>query len=514
MEHVLNRIFLIILSVVFFALSVWTYAHNYINTDLTDEHPILVDNSLILNGVLVLIALMFFCFIYENNHLAKIINEINLSKLAMAISFIASILALIWVLICGAGPVADQRMICIAASEFNQGDYSLLGKGEYMSIYPQNLGLVSLMRVLFILFGDGNYVAFQICSAISVFFIVYGIYLFSSLVSSNRVIQLMSMIMAFLCIPMYLYAPFVYGELLSTAFAFWGLIYFEKISQHFNIINIVGLLLTFFFAITFRKNTLIFVVAIFCVCITKIVLRQNWGRYLCVIILLLLAMKLNSVGTNLLYGAHMEENSKGMPAILWIQMGLNSTESKFGYGWDDRSALTIFENNDYDPEASKEEAIGIINSFWEDNGASPDKLIAFYGTKIATQWMNPMYQGFVMNNNIEREQKWFANTLYSSEVIWKIFNKYMNIYQIIVYLGTVFSGIYFIRTKIGMEKLVGMIVVFGGFIFSIIWEAKTRYVFPYVLVLIPYSMVGMEKLLKYLFNKIKMVKNNESINTK
>ena len=35
-----------------------------------------------------------------------------------------------------------------------------------------------------------------------------------------------------------------------------------------------------------------------------------------------------------------------------------------------------------------------------------------------------------------------------------------------------------------------LIGILGGFLFTLMWEAKTRYVFPYMIMLLPYAAVG------------------------
>ena len=47
-----------------------------------------------------------------------------------------------------------------------------------------------------------------------------------------------------------------------------------------------------------------------------------------------------------------------------------------------------------------------------------------------------------------------------------------------------------------IENYLLLIGVFGGFLFTLIWEAKTRYAFPYYILMIPYAAIGIDLLLK------------------
>lgn len=48
-----------------------------------------------------------------------------------------------------------------------------------------------------------------------------------------------------------------------------------------------------------------------------------------------------------------------------------------------------------------------------------------------------------------------------------------------------------------------MIAVFGGFLFSLLWEAKTRYVFPYLLMELPYAAMGINEVIIRLNQRLK-----------
>jgi hypothetical protein len=87
----------------------------------------------------------------------------------------------------------------------------------------------------------------------------------------------------------------------------------------------------------------------------------------------------------------------------------------------------------------------------------------------------------------------------------------MNRYQFILYFGTaVMTTVSFLRKqkKAALENRLLLIAIVGGFLFSIIWEAMSRYVLPYVVYMIPLAAVGMwylqellEKAIAFLYNK-------------
>ena len=48
----------------------------------------------------------------------------------------------------------------------------------------------------------------------------------------------------------------------------------------------------------------------------------------------------------------------------------------------------------------------------------------------------------------------------------------------------------------GVMYYLGIITVIGGFLFHMMWEANSRYIFPYAMLLIPYAAFGFGNILE------------------
>ena len=81
------------------------------------------------------------------------------------------------------------------------------------------------------------------------------------------------------------------------------------------------------------------------------------------------------------------------------------------------------------------------------------------------------------------------------------FIHYCNIYQLAVYGGSLICLlVLWRRSKAGapaagsaakLPFYMGMIAVLGGFLFHMVWEANSRYIFPYFLLMLPYAAQGL-----------------------
>ena len=94
-----------------------------------------------------------------------------------------------WVFASKCIPLGDQASVCTAAEGFRQGDYSMLTMDSYeryLYIYPHQLGLTALIELVFLLFGNGNYLAFEILNCFGAAVCVYSGYRITRLLTEEK----------------------------------------------------------------------------------------------------------------------------------------------------------------------------------------------------------------------------------------------------------------------------------------------------------------------------------------
>ncbi len=104
-----------------------------------------------------------------------------------------------------------------------------------------------------------------------------------------------------------------------------------------------------------------------------------------------------------------------------------------------------------------------------------------------------MYQCLVMNNGIKFQQLPLAESIYFGS-LRRYVELFMNIYQLLIYGSILLLLLRKRKIWVQIEKYALLIGIFGGFLFSMIWEAKTRYVLPYFLMMLPYAAIGIYNL--------------------
>ena len=469
------------------------YTATLINNDYSEEIPIALKDNIFLN---ILIIILIFSFIYLINKLLnKFIDKINTNVLLVITSLIMICISIIWILSSNSTPDADQEYICIYADEFNHGNFEGLLMGQYLGMHHHQLGMVSVLRIIFTLFGDYNYRAFQIINALALgLLVISGDMLIRNMHFNinKKKTEIYYLLLMLLCIPLYIYTDFVYGEILTIAFMFltmWMLLAYLNKHKWYNLLIC---LLAGTISCLVRRNTIIFIIACALILIIKVIIEHN--RYvISSLVTIILAGLLSFVIPSIQYGKYIPHDSKEMPSSLYIAMGL---QGEAGYWNSYNQDLFIASGYDYEiaNNIAKEDIKNSLNNLFSDH----TKTYSFFNSKISEQWNVPMFQCLVMNHVFDKEPGKFATSIYyhSLNMFCGTIANYLHLF---VYSSCFIFVIYSFknRKQLLLEDYIFLVFIIGGFLFSIMWEAKARYILPYFVAMIPYSAI----VIGLLFNK-------------
>ena len=136
----------------------------------------------------------------------------------------------------------------------------------------------------------------------------------------------------------------------------------------------------------------------------------------------------------------------------------------------------------------------------------PGYAVDFYARKHLSQWADGTYASrqatlAAYGGRIGFFQEVYDGSLSSAYIEWG------NAWQNVLYLGTLVFCVSTVHRKrkntatapqdsdtdslyLSLYLYVGLIAVLGGFLFHILWEANSRYIFLYSLLLMPYCAAG------------------------
>lgn len=480
------------------------YSANYTMTESTvDTRDSIGMNMLVLAAVTAAVLLLH--GILRSGYLRFVRKRILAWKpyIVGLVSVYVYIISLIWVSYSHVAPGGDGAPLCSVAHRMITGNFIDMKSTGYMVIFPHQFGLLSVIHLLFNLFGAGNYGVFQHLNAFCMPLLFYSGYKLLQLVCKEAEIVIYYVFFYLGCLPLFLYVPFVYGEIMSITFTMvlmWQVVRYCKSGKKSCFLWGTAAIVL---ACIVRKNSLIVLVAAGIVLIIHSIRNlKPWGA------VWTLAMILAVSGSEQLIYAHYEnisgiEVAGGVPYISWIRMGLQDTWA--GPGWFDNSSVEEFKKDGYNTEqtklAEREHLREILKDMWRDKVGSID----FFRRKILSQWNSPEYSSINETKQFDCEPEAlpdFVKRIYYDDT--PSYQRYMNRYQFVLYfygavsavalfMDIVFAG----RIKEhSMAEYILYIAIVGGFLFSALWEASSRYVIPYIIYMIPLAAWGMYRLAK------------------
>ncbi len=402
-----------------------------------------------------------------------------------------------WAFLCHYHMMWDGEMISFFGNQFANGINDISAHDiDYITSYTQQLGIISILEMLYRIAGWENYRMFQALNAIAASCLVLTGYKLTKEISGREETGVYYLILMLGCWPLIIYVPFIYGEVLSILFSMLSiytmLLYLRKQRKR----DILFMALAIAAACLIRSNCYIVLAAMACVLVVKAIgdkrIRHVLALFCCIAVYFVGHMGLIKVYENRL-GVDL---THPMPSILWVAMATQEGEDGKEAGWYNGLAWDLFvDEAGRDQEVATEMAKEVIAESMERFKADPAYMLDFYKRKIVSQWSEPTYACQVETNHRWSERSAFMDRLYKGD-LWKPFVRVMDVYQSLIYWGALLFLLLMIRKKIPVEKLGLIIVVIGGFIFYIFWEAKSRYVFPYFMMMIPCACCGWDMFLQ------------------
>lgn len=379
---------------------------------------------------------------------------------------------------------SDSRLVWEAACAFRNGDFSALDVGEYLFIYPHQLGLVTY-ELFFSVFGAQTKLLFLGNLAL-VLLTNYALYRIADIwFGGNRTVNGCTILLSHLFLPQLFLILFAYGSIPGTACVmlavWWG-------SRFLLTDRWSDCLLTAFFAslaILLRNNNMIPVLALAAVFFLAFLKRPGL-RPLAMALVLLLTLV---VPQKLLYAGYEavidRQIPEGMPKLLWVAMGMQ--EGERGPGWHNGYNMVVYRETDYNGNFAEFVAEQEIRNRLEIFTRNPDYAADFYRRKLVSTWCEPTYQSLwsgPLPNCGQRVGTAFLQELYTGGSSYRAVELFCGV--VTAAILTLALGYLVLTWKSGaLFPLFSVICLIGGVCFHLLWETKSQYVSGYLYYLIP-----------------------------
>lgn len=419
----------------------------------------------------------------------------------------------------------------------------------YFVGYPFQSGILLLFTLFFKMFGDAAPLAIQITNVVANSTAVVMLTLIVFALVKNVRIRAMTPIFLGFCIPHLLYASFMYGNqigfCLITVFLAFNVYALKSSNFKQQIILLLCSLVPLCFMM-WIKSTFI-VVALACGLIWVLKLLSNptlKSGTLCILFAGILAANsfAAAVPQHVLESKLGYSLGKGMPKTAWIAIGL-SEESLFGKsmpGWWSPSALESLNatQNNYEQQEqiAKQKIMQSLGTYV----TQPLRGSKFFLHKLATEWLNPDFQArffasinYEVQGNLSDTSNFRQFNVYARDPAIadkravEIENALSQTQALMPFMEAYQSFIY-IFAALGSYALLGLLkdaqgrpnglvhlpelcllpcVSCFGFAVYLLWEAKSQYVMPYFIMLIPLAAMGFDWLV---FHKLPNRKSQDT----
>ena len=495
--RILLGIFLVCLIPILLVLSYWSCRYSYYGTVDYSIRNLLIKDSTWKHFVIFLLTSVL---VYEGDKWLNAQNQEKQEKICiytlLATSVTAFLLGSIYVLNNPYYPVGDQISATAFAAYCRDGNFIMLCSGGYVGMYQQQKGLGILYEILFALFGNFNYTPAKILHVIWWVLAILAGYGFLKLNTDRAIFRIVYCIMMLGCIPFLLYLPYIYGDVLSISF---GMVMFWAVSayEHYEKKRYIALAACVAgIAVLARKNTWIILIGVGIYAVL-VCLKKKKGQYLLAGFAILLTAALTVKAVDVMYEYRSGYPSDiGIPSILWIAMGLQETDGMAGVY--NRYQQTTFAEHDFQQEPAAQEGKEYIRERLREFRENPAMARDFFKRKLEDQWIEPLFSSLKATESFDTDGEPLSSGITSlyygniHETVWKLANYYQSIvYLAGLVLGIALCGRWWQKKEIPTALWLPLIGIVGGFLFSIIWEAQSRYVFPYYVFLILFVPLGL-----------------------
>ena len=266
----------------------------------------------------------------------------------------------------------------------------------------------------------------------------------------------------------------------------------------------IGFIIFTLFSYLLKNNYLISTIAFMIICILNALKTKKWHYILIVISLVIGIGLLNNVIFKTYSNITKNKVPSGIPKTAWIAMGMQGSLKKDeNAGWYNAYTTTIYDCTGQNTSKTNTIALNYIKrrlTFFEKN---PLYAYRFEKKKLLSTWADPMFESIFSGPN---QQEY---TVVSNDPTFK--NCYCHLYYYVTLMMHVLILCIVFETLIWTFRNVGkisnnyqlfiLLFLIGGFIFQLIWETKSQYVFQYIYCLIPLAALE--------FDNLKIRKNNK-----
>lgn len=476
------------------------------NLSNTEKITISINNILYSISIISIAITIYFITNKVNKKINQSDSGNKIRKNLFTVTLIIYILfSILWIILVRPRIGGDSIHVSNIAQTFYRGDnneflnnktYAGITLKEYMQGYPQQISLSFVYSIVFRILHFDEVGILRVINVLGATLIVTAIYKITKQLSKqykiNTILPL-TIILTFISLPML--TTFIYGDIPSLALCLFSVYFMMKYIENKKTKFMISASLLTSIAYMMRMNSLIFIIATIIYLILNVIKEFDKKEFKksiisigIIMIYIIISIIPAKIVENYYFNKYNLDKNKIYPKASFILMAME--ESERGKGWYNEKIAepALHQEKNIKEKYNKKikKRIGYLSK-------NIEYTCNFYSQKIISMWSENTYSA-IMNNNIKNSLE-------------KIKNPLIYYQKIIVVLLTASCIIILIqnRKKISLEILFLLTIFIGGFAFHILWEAKSRYIIPYIVILIPITAIQINKINILKKEKIKLL---------
>lgn len=409
-----------------------------------------------------------------------------------------------WINVAKIEPVDDSKAVNDIAIEIAKGNNSKLYENNYIEKCPHQIGMVLIFSSLYKIFNTTNYILIQYINILANIISIIVIGQITKEISTKYHTNInISMILTITFLPLILLETYVYGDYLGLAFSLCGIYSIIMYKKTNKVYNFIFSMLCMLFAYAVKMNYIIVTISIVIYLVMYIIAEKKQKKVVREVILIIIYICISILPFNILknwLGAKCDYDKKqALPTSMYLYIGMSESYRANGWYSDVANDGWVDTPNSYEsyPIKIKERIYYFLKN--------PKYMFYFYWNKTISGWEDPYFQSVWYNVGIENKNEVLENIIHSR--LYKIGQYYQKSITILIY-GSALIATVKNRKKINNELMLLIVIFIGGILFHTLWEMKSRYTMPYVIMLIPVASIGVQEIINKL-DDIKLKKIGE-----
>lgn len=468
------------------------------------------DNDLVLTN-LALIGLTILAALYFMRRNISI-SKVNTNFIIIVMLLVTTIVSLAWINLVQSKSSGDAMTLLNTARDAANNtyqsfhsSYDYYGNYSYYLYYPFQLGYVFFAEILFRIFGaNSSDILLQIPNVIALDFIYVGMVMIAKKLFDRKSVTNLTALALTVCFQPMFMTTFTYGLLLGITFSIWSVYHVIRYMREDRLLNAGFAVLLMAISVLLKYNNMILLAAVCIALILHVIDKKKFLALAVAAVMIVCSVGLQRI-VIISYEARSDaELNTQVSQTLYAYLGIS--DSGMAPGWYNGKAMETLRDSNMDVDAANQIASEGIKSRLH-TLSTTHQLGEFIKKKYFSQFNEPSYESIwisqVRSHDYPDGQQLPAivTSVYSGG-LQKVFDNWFNYYVMMVYIFFTAGMVWLIfRRKLNTESLILPVAILGAILYHMLFEAKSQYILPYFILMIPFAVYGFVESMRTLSKK-------------